>query len=547
MKQWLGQYPDLADELASFLSNLGTRDSAGGSAPPGSSASTIGRTVGPYIDLAAHARGGLGEVYRAPTRPCIGPSPSSGSRTAWPTTPRAADASCWRPRSRLRLEHPGVVPVFGLFLEAGDRPAYAMRFVQGPTLWDALQKYHAAAPNPLAFRHLLQAFVQVCQTVAYAHSRGIIHRDLKPQNIMIGKFGESLVMDWGLAKIVGRTDQAKAAPVAEETLMPDSGSGGETMMGSAVGTPAYMSPEQAAGRWDIIAHAADVYGLGAVLYALLTNKPPLEGGDSARNTAARSARRLPAAASDQASSPQAIGGYLPEGDGVVAGGPLPFGLRLGCGRRGSGWPTRPRWRPTASRCWRGPAVAATPPPHGVGRRRAADHGSCGSGPGLVLLGQRTRRSWPNATPPGWRPRVRGGECFPGQRSAGPGRPRSEPAGGQAGRGGDVLAKAATAIEGNSKFADKPAVEATLRLVIGKTFLQLGNLPEARNTCGGRWNYGRRHSAPKTPTHSPLKRRLADFLNRGPGRAEESEPLARADLGNSQTPVGGRRSSHPRFT
>jgi serine/threonine protein kinase len=142
-----------------------------------------------------------------------------------------------------RLEHPGVVPVYGLLQETADRPAYAMRFVEGPTLWDAIRTYHAGKPDPLEFRRLLQAFVQVCQTVAYAHSRGIIHRDLKPQNIMLGKFAETLVMDWGLAKVVGRPEEAKVGPLAEETLIPGSGSSSETQMGSAIGTPAYMSPK----------------------------------------------------------------------------------------------------------------------------------------------------------------------------------------------------------------------------------------------------------------------------------------------------------------
>src|SRR4029077_15531076 len=129
------------------------------------------------------------------------------------------------------------------------RPAYAMRFVEGKTFAEEITGYHAGPADPVNFRRLLQAFLQVCQTVAYAHSRGVIHRDLKPANVMIGKFGETLVVDWGLAKVVGRPEQVRAAG-AGETLVPSSGDSepGETAMGSAVGTPAYMSPEQAAGR-----------------------------------------------------------------------------------------------------------------------------------------------------------------------------------------------------------------------------------------------------------------------------------------------------------
>jgi tetratricopeptide (TPR) repeat protein len=108
----------------------------------------------------------------------------------------------------------------------------------------------------------------------------VIHRDLKPSNVMLGKFGETLVLDWGLAKVVGRAEEARASG-SEETLAPSAADGGpgETAMGSAVGTPAYMSPEQAAGRWDVVAQPSDVYGLGAVLYAVLTGRPPLEGGN----------------------------------------------------------------------------------------------------------------------------------------------------------------------------------------------------------------------------------------------------------------------------
>ncbi len=233
----------------------------------------------PYTDLVPHARGGLGEVFRA-TEPIL-------NRTVAVKRLQAQRADDPGARRRFlveaevtaRLEHPGVVPVYALFRDESGGPAYAMRFVQGPTLWETIREYHAGQPNAVSFRRLLQAFIQVCQTVAYAHSRGVIHRDLKPQNILMGKFGETLVVDWGLAKVVGRTEDIRDDNLAEETLVPSSGSGDETAMGSAVGTPAFMSPEQAAGRWDVIDPRSDVYGLGAVLYTVLTGKAPLESGN----------------------------------------------------------------------------------------------------------------------------------------------------------------------------------------------------------------------------------------------------------------------------
>jgi eukaryotic-like serine/threonine-protein kinase len=239
--------------------------------------------VGPFADATAHARGALGEVLRA--------TDTSLHRTVAVKRllpHRAANLGSLRrflleAEVTARLEHPGVVPVYALYPDAEGGPAYAMRFVEGPTLAEAIATYHSGQPDSVAFRRLLRAFHQVCQTVAYAHSRGVIHRDLKPQNILLGRFGETLVADWGLAKVVGRPDDLRADPLAEGTLVPGAVGTGldaqQTQMGSAVGTPAYMSPEQAAGRWNVVDQCSDVYGLGAVLYTVLTGKPPLERGD----------------------------------------------------------------------------------------------------------------------------------------------------------------------------------------------------------------------------------------------------------------------------
>src|SRR5262249_45230492 len=115
----------------------------------------------------------------------------------------------------------------------------------------------------------------VCNAVAYAHSRGVLHRDLKPGNIMLGKYGETLIVDWGLAKSVGRSEQTRTTE--ESTLHPSSGSDwAATVMGTGIGTPRYMSPEQAAGRLDLLGPASDIYSLGATFYALLTGTAPFD-------------------------------------------------------------------------------------------------------------------------------------------------------------------------------------------------------------------------------------------------------------------------------
>src|SRR5262249_14675664 len=151
------------------------------------------------------------------------------------------------------------------------------------SLKEAIDRFHQADRQPgrdpaertLALRQLLGRFIDVCHAIAYAHSRGVIHRDLKPANILLGPYGETLVVDWGLAKVVGRDDPTPQA-TAELTLRPAPHSdSSETVAGTAIGTPAYMSPEQAEGRLEQIGPASDIYSLGATLYCLVTGGPPL--------------------------------------------------------------------------------------------------------------------------------------------------------------------------------------------------------------------------------------------------------------------------------
>jgi serine/threonine-protein kinase len=179
------------------------------------------------------------------------------------------------------LEHPGIVPVYGLGTHGDGRPYYAMRFIRGDSLKGAIEHFHGDASlradpgrRSLELRKLLRRFLDVCNAIDYAHSRGVLHRDVKPGNIIVGRHGETLVVDWGLAKATGKSDPS----AGERTLLPGSAGGSsETLPGSALGTPAYMSPEQARGDLEHLGPASDVYSLGATLYCLLTGKPPLEG------------------------------------------------------------------------------------------------------------------------------------------------------------------------------------------------------------------------------------------------------------------------------
>jgi serine/threonine-protein kinase len=239
--------------------------------------------AGRYRALRPHAKGGLGEVF-------VAEDTELHRQVALKRMqPHHADDAHSRGRFVLEaeitggLEHPGIVPVYGLNTYSDGRPFYAMRFIQGESLKDAVKRFHQAPDfGSAAFRQLLRRFVDVCNAVAYAHSRGVLHRDLKPANVMLGPFGETLVVDWGLAKVVGRERSGVPGPGAPEEpiLQPASGgSGYETVAGTALGTPGYMSPEQAAGRLDELGPASDVYSLGATLYAVLTGRAPFEGSD----------------------------------------------------------------------------------------------------------------------------------------------------------------------------------------------------------------------------------------------------------------------------
>ncbi|WP_395745379.1 protein kinase domain-containing protein [Prosthecobacter sp.] len=177
-----------------------------------------------------------------------------------------------------RLTHPNVVPVYDIGRDAEGQLFYSMKRVKGRTLQQIANALHEREPGAAAqhsLDRLLTIFRKVCDAVAFAHSMGVIHRDLKPDNIMVGEFGEVLVMDWGLAKILGQGDEA-ALGAPESGAWHASAFIG-TLEGSVMGTPQYMSPEQAEGRIADIGTCSDIFSLGAILYTILTLRPPVEG------------------------------------------------------------------------------------------------------------------------------------------------------------------------------------------------------------------------------------------------------------------------------
>lgn len=186
-----------------------------------------------------------------------------------------------------QLEHPGIVPVYGFGRLPDGRPFFTMKEIQGRSLLDVIEEVHAASDGGWGttttgwtFNRLISVFQQVCEAVAYAHSRGVLHRDLKPTNVMVGAFGEVVVMDWGLAKIAGEARAVGSVSAGAQVVTSRSRAAMyQTRSGSVAGTPNYMPPEQARGEHGLIGPWSDVYSLGALLYEILADRAPYDGDD----------------------------------------------------------------------------------------------------------------------------------------------------------------------------------------------------------------------------------------------------------------------------
>jgi WD40 repeat protein/serine/threonine protein kinase len=192
-----------------------------------------------------------------------------------------------------QLDHPGIVPVHELGLGEDGRVFFTMPLVRGRDLAGILEQVRNGQEGWTPQR-AVGVLLKVCEAMAYAHSKRVIHRDLKPANIMVGRFGEVYVMDWGLAKVMGRKDsrdlrvkERVAKDVSKSLVSTDrdalEASPLMTMDGDVVGTPSYMSPEQARGDLELMGPASDVYSIGAILYHLLAGHMPYVPADSQRN------------------------------------------------------------------------------------------------------------------------------------------------------------------------------------------------------------------------------------------------------------------------
>lgn len=238
-----------------------------------------------YEDLGLIGLGGMGEVRRVRDRRLNRLMAMKILRPEWSADASAAARFVEEAQATAQLQHPGIVPVHEIGRLADGRIYFTMKEVQGRTLAEVIDDVHALADpdrgattaDGWSLRRLIDAFRAVCDAVAYAHSRGVVHRDLKPQNVMVGQFGEVLVLDWGLAMVVGRAAGAGAVHTvrSEDDAL-------ATSLGTVSGTPAYMPPEQARGQTDRIGPASDVYSLGAILYQILAGRSPFpEGAASA--------------------------------------------------------------------------------------------------------------------------------------------------------------------------------------------------------------------------------------------------------------------------
>lgn len=242
--------------------------------------------AGRYRDLGPLGVGGMGEVRRVWDTRLARTTAMKIIRTEKAIHTHAVERFVREAHSTGRLQHPGIVPVHDMGRLEDGRWWFTMKEILGRTYEDALTELHHLAspdgwptrPGGPGFRRLVDALLRACQTMAYAHAEGFVHRDLKPENLMLGRYGEVQVLDWGLAKLINSaSDDAAGRPEGLRDQADHKLRVSTTLDGGVLGSPPYMAPEQARGELERLGPAMDVYALGSVLYHLMAGVPPYRG------------------------------------------------------------------------------------------------------------------------------------------------------------------------------------------------------------------------------------------------------------------------------
>ncbi len=251
----------------------------------GNRMSGVWEAPGRYETISEQGRGGMGHVLLVhdaflgrdvALKELISDSEKQGANASIPVGSSVGILSRFLREARItgQLEHPSIVPVYEVGHRQDGTIYYTMRFVRGKTLRAAMASCQSLEERLTLLPH----FVDLCQAIAYAHSRGVIHRDVKPENIMVGEFGETVVLDWGLAKERGHceNDDSHVGEAFRGLVGIRDDAVAETQYGQVIGTPAYMAPEQARGDLNAVDEKSDVYSLGVVLYEILSGRLPYE-------------------------------------------------------------------------------------------------------------------------------------------------------------------------------------------------------------------------------------------------------------------------------
>ncbi len=276
-----------------------------------------------YTLTRLHAEGGLGKIWIAHDTDLNRDVALKEIKSSTVPNPESWRRFLKEAQITGQLEHPNIVPVYELARrKEDDQPFYTMRFLRGQTLRNAIAEFHRRRAGKPAHRlelqrQLLEPFVKVCQAVGYAHSRWVIHRDLKPENVVLGAHGEVVLLDWGLAKVVGQTGDDETSRYEPRISLSAEAETKQTV--GQVGTPAYMAPEQVEADNDLIGTRTDVYGLGAILFEILTANPPVTGSSVGEVFSKIQAGDIPRAREIEPTRATRARGRLLEGDGTQAG------------------------------------------------------------------------------------------------------------------------------------------------------------------------------------------------------------------------------------